>query len=227
MKPGLRVIKRSHVCAVALANTRQLGGAMRWFTTGIGVALLFACLANAQTTKIITMRDACDPTSFNAALGTGHCIPGQHGNTLFSDFIGELQTDQNAGAWRFNPMLNATAGTFRLVRLDLTSGDQTSFVNMGGETHTFTRVAQFGGGFKAKLNGLTGNPVPAPECAQVLPDGSLAPQPESSTNQVVEAGATEAGPTAGTPALPPGVSYWECCIHPWMRMVVVVHEHED
>jgi hypothetical protein len=194
---------------------------------GIGVALLFACLANAQTTKMITMRDACDPTSFDAALGSGHCIPGQHGNTLFTDFIGELQTDQNAGAWRFNPMLNATAGTFKLVRLDLTSGDQTSLVNMGGETHTFTRVAQFGGGFKAKLNGLTGNPVPAPECAQVLPDGSLAPQPESSTNQFVEAGATEAGPTAGTPALPLGVSYWECCIHPWMRVVVVVHEHED
>ena len=105
---------------------------MRWFTMGIGVALLFACLANAQTTKMITMRDACDPTSFDAALGSGHCIPGQHGNTLFTDFIAELQTDQNAGAWRFNPMLNATAGTFRLVRLDLTSGDQTSFVNMGG-----------------------------------------------------------------------------------------------
>ena len=146
---------------------------------------------------------------------------------MFTDFIGELQTDQNAGAWRFNPMLNATAGTFKLVHLDLTSGDQTIIENKGGETHTFTRVDQFDGGFKARLNGLTGNPVPAPECAQVLPDGSLAPQPESSTNQFVEAGNTEAGPTAGTSALPLGVSRWECCIHPWMRMVVVVHEHED
>jgi hypothetical protein len=200
---------------------------MRWFTMGIGVALLFACLANAQTSKIITMRDACDPASFNAALGPGHCVPGQHGNTLFTDFIGELQTDQNAGAWRFNPMLNATAGTFKLVRLDLTPGDQTILENKGGETHTFTRVDQFGGGFKARLNGLTGNPVPAAECAQVLPDGSLAPQPESPTNQFVEAGNTEAGPTAGSSALPLGVSRWECCIHPWMRMVVVVHEHED
>ena len=98
---------------------------MKWFTLGIGMALLFACLANAQTTTIITMRDACDPASFNIALGPGHCVPGQHGNTLFADFIGELQSDQNAGAWRFNPMLNATAGTFKLVRLDLTAGDQT------------------------------------------------------------------------------------------------------
>ena len=72
---------------------------MRWLTTGIGVALLSACLVNAQTTQTITMRDACDPESFNAALGSGHCIAGQHGNTLFTDFIGELQTDQNAGAW--------------------------------------------------------------------------------------------------------------------------------
>jgi hypothetical protein len=201
---------------------------MRWLAVGIGVALLLSCLAtaNAQTTKTITMRDACDPASFNAAVGPGTCIPGQHGNTLFTDFIGELQTDQNAGAWRFNPMLNATAGTFKLVRLDLTSGDQTTIQNKGGETHTFTRVDKFGGGFKAVLNGLTGNPVPAPECAQVL-NGTLMPQPESATNQFVEAGKTEAGPTAGSSALPLGVSRWECCIHPWMRMVVVVHEHED
>jgi hypothetical protein len=200
---------------------------MRSLTLGIGMVLLVACLANAQTTKTITMRDACDPVSFNAALGPGHCVAGQHGNTLFSDFIGELQSDQNAGAWRFNPMLNATAGTFKLVRLDLTAGDQTTIQNMGGETHTFTRVEQFGGGFKTRLNGLTNNLVPAPECAQVLPNGSLAPQPESDTNQFVEAGNTEAGPTAGSSALPLGVSRWECCVHPWMRMVVVVHEHEE
>ncbi len=77
------------------------------------------------------------------------------------------------------------------------------------------------------LNALTGNPDPAPECAQVLPDGTLVPQPESDTNQVVEAGKTESGATAGSTALSRGVSRWECCIHPWMRMVVVVHERED
>ena len=201
---------------------------MRLLTLEIGVAMLSACLAiaKAQTTKTITMRDACDPATFNAALGPGHCIAGHHGNTLFTDFLGELQTDKNAGAWRFNPMLNATEGQFRLVRLDLNSGDQTTIQNAGGETHTFTRVKNFGGGFKAVLNGLTGNPDPAPECAQVLPDGTLAPQPESDTNQFVEAGKTEPGPTAGSSALPQGVSRWECCIHPWMRMVVVVHEND-
>lgn len=198
---------------------------MRWLSLGIGVALLWGGIANAQTT--ITMRDACDPDSFNAAVRPGTCVAGQHGTTLFSDFIGELQTDQIAGAWRFNPMLNATEGNFKLVRLDLKQGDQTTIENKGGETHTFTRVQKFGGGFIVPLNGLSGNPEPVPECAQVLPDGSLAPQPESATNQFVEAGKTESGPTAGSSALPKGMSRWECCVHPWMRMVVVVHGHDD
>ena len=198
---------------------------MRWLFLGIGVALLWGGIANAQS--IITMRDACDPVSFNTAVGAGTCTPGQHGTTLFSDFIGELQTDQIAGAWRFNPLLNATEGNFKLVRLDLKQGDQTTIENKGGETHTFTRVQKFGGGFIAPLNGLSGNPDPAPECAQVLPDGSLAPQPESAANQFVEAGKTESGPTAGSSALPKGMSRWECCVHPWMRMFVVVHGHDD
>lgn len=200
---------------------------MKWLFPGVCVALLLGANAIAQTTKTITMRDACDPDSFNAAVGPGTCVPGHHGTTLFTDFIGELTTDQIAGAWRFNPLLNATEGNFKLVRLDLKSGDQTTIQNAGGETHTFTRVKKFGGGFISPLNGLSGNPVPVPECAQILPGGVLAPQPESATNQFVEAGKTEAGPTAGSAELPAGVSRWECCVHPWMRMIVVVHEHED
>jgi hypothetical protein len=200
---------------------------MKWITVGFSVTLFLCALAQAQTPKTIAMRDACDPDSFNAVVGPGTCIAGHHGNTLFEDFIAELQSDQIAGSWRFNPLLNATEGHFNLVHLDLTSGDQTTIQNAGGETHTFTRVKKFGGGFVGPLNGLSGNPDPAPECAQVLPDGTLAPQPESATNQVVEAGQTEAGPTAGTTALPEGVSRWECCIHPWMRMVVVVHENHE
>jgi len=182
--------------------------------------------ASAQTTKTITMRDACDPATFNAAVGPGTCISGNHGNTLFSDFIGELQSDHIAGAWRFNPLLNANEGHFSLARLDLTQGDQTTIQNAGGEEHTFTRVDKFAGGFVPPLNGLSGNPDPAPECAQMV-NGTLVPQPESAANQFVEAGKTESGPTAGSAALPNGVSKWECCIHPWMRMIVVVHEKEN
>lgn len=83
-------------------------------------------------------------------------MPGHHGTTLFTDFVGELQSDPIAGAWRFNPMLNTTEGNLGLARLDLTSGDETIIQNAGGETHTFTRVAQCEGGFIEALNGLSG-----------------------------------------------------------------------
>ncbi len=178
----------------------------------------------ASETKTIRIWDACDPASFNAAVGPGTCIPGHHGQTNFADFFAELQLDGIAGAWRFNPMLNASDGVFKLVRLELAPGDHISLQNVGGEIHTFTKVEEFAGGFFAPLNGLTGNPEPAPECARVLPDGSLAPQPETDTNQFVEAGTTELGPIAGTPVLPIGVTHWQCCVHPWMRMNVVVRD---
>jgi hypothetical protein len=177
-------------------------------------------------TKTIRIWDACDPATFNAKVGPGTCQPGHHGQTVFDDFFAEVQLDQIAGGWRFNPLLNTTEGVLKLARLELEPGDRLSLQNMGGEVHTFTKVEEFGGGFFAPLNPLTGNPEPAPECARVLADGSLAPQPETDTNQFVEAGTTEPGPFAGTRALPLGVTHWECCVHPWMRINVVVRDHE-
>jgi hypothetical protein len=185
-------------------------------------ALLFACFvllsasALAQSQPFtIGMRDACDPGTFSSPIkagGPGTCKPGAHGTTKFKFFIAELQTDRIAGAWRFNPQLNASAGTFQLVTVNLTSGQTTALQNTGGETHTFTRVAHFGGGFIPPLNQLSGNPTPAPECLQ----------PENSSNIFVEAGTTETGPTAGSDQLPTGTTNWECCIHPWMRMTIHV-----
>jgi hypothetical protein len=195
--------------------------------------LLFACFvllsasALAQSDPFtIGIRDACDPGTFSSpinAAGPGVCKPGPHGTTKFQDFIAELLSDHIAGAWRFNPLLNATTGNFQLVTVNLNSGQTTALQNTGGETHTFTKVATFGGGFVAPLNQLSGNPTPDPECAQVLPDGSLVPQPETKTNIFVEAGTTESGPTAGSAQLPTGVTNWQCCIHPWMRMTIDVH----
>jgi hypothetical protein len=199
--------------------------------TWVTVITLFAALAAptrplAQSPFKIGIHDACDPGTFTSpvnAAGPGVCKPGQHGTTKFQFFIAELQSDHIAGAWRFNPLLNATPGTFQLATVNLTSGQTTALQNTGGETHTFTKVASFGGGFVPPLNQLSGNPTPAPECAQVLPDGSLVPQPETGTNIFVEAGTTETGPTAGSAQLPVGVSTWQCCVHPWMRMTIEVH----
>jgi hypothetical protein len=112
-----------------------------------------------------------------------------------------------------NPWLNTTQGTLQLATVSLSSGQTTALQNTGGETHTFTKVSNFGGGFIPPLNQLSGNPVPAPECLQ----------PANATNIFVEAGTAESGPTAGSAELPVGITNWECCIHPWMRMTIEVH----
>jgi hypothetical protein len=175
---------------------------------------LFSVPASSQAqTFTVGMRDACDPDSFNATVGPGACIPGAHGTTRFNLFIAELQQDHIAGAWRFNPLLKTTPNTFNLATVNLNSGQQLSLQNFGGEVHTFTKVARYNGGFVPVLNQLSQNPEPAPECLQ----------PENATNIFVEAGTTETGPTAGGAELPVGRTHWECCIHPWMRMDIVVH----
>jgi hypothetical protein len=101
-----------------------------------------------------------------------------------------------------------------LATVNLSSGQATTLHNTGGETHTFTKVASFGGGFVPDLNQFSGNPTEAPECML----------PPSDTFILVEAGETEAGPTAWTAALPVGVNHFQCCIHPWMRITINVQQ---
>jgi plastocyanin len=74
--------------------------------------------------------------------------------------------------------------------------------NQGGRAHTFTEVANFGGGFIGLLNGAL---LPAPECAN----------PAALT--FVEYGGSEA-----ITGLDPGLHKFQCCIHPWMRAAVRV-----
>ena len=184
----------------------------------ICAVILFTSVVGAQPNIVsILARDACDPETFNAIVGPNTCIAGQHGTTPFLLFIAELQQDHIAGAWRFNPMLDASAGTFKLVTLNLADGQQTVIQNKGGETHTFTRVKQFGGGVVPPLNALSGNPVPAPECRQSASD----------TNITIGAGVSQPGPTAGSSALPEETSNWQCCIHPWMRLRITVNQGQQ
>jgi len=150
--------------------------------------------------------DYCDPASFNAALGPDTCNRDiTTGAITVGGFLGELTSDQSVGAWRFSP-----------AEVDSKHGKITfALQNTGGETHTFTRVKRFGGGFVDALNGASGNPVPAPECAQMV-NGVLTPQPPSANNVFVLAGGTA---TASTSRRDDTVRY-QCCIHPWMRLVV-------
>src|ERR671918_1470295 len=150
-----------------------------------------------QGDKKIRMYDDCEPTTFNAVLGDGTCIG--NGKTTFAEFIEELEETQDVHKWRNQPS-----------QMHLNIGRPTLIENRGGEVHTFTPVANFGGGFVAELNGISGNPVPAPEC---LNFGAIVFLP---------AGATEEGPTAGSSELSVGSHKFQCCIHPWMRTVIEV-----
>ncbi|MGD9902171.1 MAG: hypothetical protein AB7U83_01780 [Vicinamibacterales bacterium] len=87
--------------------------------------------------------------------------------------------------------------------LTVRPGKTVRVTNHGGRGHTFTEVANFGGGFVAGINvGLT----PAPECVSTTnPPMPLAP-----------------GATIELAAGAPGLHKFECCIHPWMRATIRV-----
>jgi hypothetical protein len=159
---------------------------------------------NSQAT--VHLWDYCDPASFNAALGSGTCDRDTTtGAITVTGFLGEVASDKSAGAWRFSPAeIKSKNGKVALA-----------LQNVGGELHTFTRVKKFGGGFVDALNQASGNPVPAPECAQMV-NGVLKSQAPGPDNLFIPAGGTA---TASTPRRE-DVTRYQCCIHPWMRLVV-------
>ena len=169
---------------------------MVWAAFAVVALLSLTAGAGAvQGDKKIRLLDDCDPVTFSGV--PGGCIG--NGHTTFAEFIEELEETQDAHKWRNQPS-----------QMHLNVGRPTLIENRGGEVHTFTPVAAFGGGFVPDLNGLSGNPDPAPEC---LNFGSLT---------LIPAGGIEEGPTAGTSELPVGISRFQCCIHPWMRTVIEV-----
>ena len=90
---------------------------------------------------------------------------------------------------------------------DATPGQPFVLESRAGETHTFTKVEEFGGGVVPMLNQLSGNNDTRPECLQ---------PPAPSINVVVS-------PASTTPGFLPAVKgeqKFQCCIHPWMRLVV-------
>lgn len=163
----------------------------------IAVLSLSGGVGAVQGDKKIRLLDDCEPTTFNAVLGEGTCIG--NGHTTFAEFIEELEETQDVHKWRNQPS-----------SMHVNVGRPTLIENRGGEAHTFTPVAAFGGGFVPELNGISGNPVPAPEC---LNFGAIT---------FIPAGGVEEGPTAGSSEMPVGISRFQCCIHPWMRTVVEV-----
>ncbi len=138
--------------------------------------------------RIVSMQDACDPTTFNAVIGPGTCV--RNGGVRFDTFLAQLEQHGSAGAWHFSPM-NTTAKV----------GQTFVAVNRGGEVHTFTEVAVYGGGIVPVLNQAIGETTVAPECTQLESDDFVPP-----------------GATYREPLNQSGTKKFMCCIHPWMRM---------
>jgi plastocyanin len=153
----------------------------------------------------VVMMDNCaqdDP----AYIPFGGCpegapFPGSNsyrGDVPLAEFFALLNTPLAPGgtiighpSWRNEPSY-----------ISIREGQNVRVTNRGGRGHTFTEVANFGGGFVPPLNGAL---VPAPEC---LDPGELVVLPYGGSQTVTE--------------LDPGLHKFQCCIHPWMHGAVRV-----
>jgi plastocyanin len=141
--------------------------------------------------------DECDPTTFNAAVGPDFCKNIALGfSTTFQTLTSEVAEGNPDKNWDFEP-----------DTLKVKEGTLISVVDQGGEPHTFTEVKQFGGGFIPPLNG---NQAPVPECSAGFSDVAVA------KTRILQ------GSTSLVTGLSKGTHYFQCCIHPWMRMKVEV-----
>lgn len=135
---------------------------------------------------LVSMLDACDPVSFNAVN-----VPcAREGGVTFDQFIAGLRRLGFFGPWSFTP----STATVEV-------GQTFVATNRGGETHTFTQVADFGGGIVPLLNELAHAPNVAPECAALEADDFV--PPGGTYSDVVDHS---------------GSVKFQCCIHPWMRL---------
>lgn len=174
-----------------------LGGLMVTVTTAL----------NAQVRSndaAVTMMDDCSPADggYNAVGGCpeGAPFPGSssyRGDVTVAEFFDLLVSPRAPGqiighpSWRNEPSY-----------LSIRAGQNLRVTNRGGRGHTFTKVADFGGGFVGLLNGQMEQ---APECNPQQVTLLLYGEAETLQN------------------LDPGELHkFQCCIHPWMRAAVRV-----
>ena len=164
-------------------------------------SMLVAACGSSDTTNTVggnasvSMLDQCDSASFNGGLGAGTCT--RAGAVTLAAFNNELAANHSVAAWMFSPSA-----------LTIHVGQSIQAMNLGGEGHTFTKVAQFGGGIIPALNNASGNPTETPECAQLASNAIVAPGGTFTTSAAAVA----------------GVEHYQCCIHPWMRATVTVEQ---
>ena len=169
-----------------------------------GLPLVAAVMLVADDTPRVNIQDDCQPKTFNlappAGAGPGVCRLGFDGETSFAQFIQQVIKNHKAEEWKFDdPPETVSAGTTLSLR------------NEGGETHSFTRTANFGAGIVPPLNALLPPMMPAEGCFQPTTGATFVPS--GTKNQI--------GPTF-TAADKGKTIKFQCCIHPWMRAEIQV-----
>ncbi|HKM67134.1 MAG TPA: hypothetical protein VJX70_08210 [Candidatus Acidoferrum sp.] len=144
--------------------------------------------------------DECDPATFNAptAVGPDFCRNVALGaSTTFADLFAAAKSGSPDPKWDFEP-----------DSLKINKDTILNVVDQGGEPHTFTEVAKYGGGFIPGLNAPNEDTVP--EC-----DGGFS-RVEVARTRVLQ------GSQLQLTGLSKGEHLFQCCIHPWMRVKVEV-----
>ncbi len=166
----------------------------------LGMGSHSSASSGGPSALVVKAQDDCEPASFNAALGAGTCVG--DGDTTLDELVGQLLADRDAHKWRFSR-------THHKVK----NGGHIVVPNEGGEFHTFSEVAEFGGGCIPALNSLMGGLTPVAECEpEAAPGVPLA---------FVTTG-VPAGQSITVTGLTRGVHRFECLIHPWMRSTITV-----
>jgi hypothetical protein len=170
----------------------------------------------------IALIDDCDPN--DTAWGTvPGCLQedGDVSNAEFNALVrsrlydnippladpGDPPTPPNAGQF----LVGHPSWRIESAHIVIREGRRITVVNEGGRPHTFTEVAEFGGGRVPPL--LAGTTI-APECAPP-PTGQVDPTQ-------LAAGARFRMTAEGV-----GLHKFQCCFHPWMRATVRVVEKKD
>jgi plastocyanin len=161
-----------------------------------GASLLVLMAVSVAAAEKISMLDDCDAKDPEWA-SVGGCLL-RHGEVTFAEFVAELDSPLASAvvghqSWRNEPSF---------VAID--EGHTIRVENRGGRPHTFTQVAEFGGGKVPPPagTGLNEGLVTAPECP-----GSVDIPPGGRT-KIENLGV--------------GTHRFQCCIHPWMRAHIKV-----
>jgi len=176
----------------------------------VGLALGAMPAAAAASRADLEVRDACDPVTFDEAIGPGACVrpAGDDGRRVtVAEFVAKLQRKHDHRAWRFTEHVTIRHGAPLRIAMP-----------RGGERHTVTETPTFGLGCIASLNALT-FPDQDPNAFPALCDDPL----------TFQSGVTVPGGTAIRPSesfsvsgLSKGVHRFFCAIHPWMKSTVKV-----